>query len=72
VTGTCNGAGGCGVLYDTPCDDGVGCSQTDRCDGAGTCVGTGNGCGHTPGTNWQCDCFESSDTCSFEGVSCVP
>ena len=73
VTGKCDGGGGCGVLQsDTPCNDGVGCSQTDRCDGAGTCVGTGNGCGHTEGTNYQCQCFESSDTCSFEGVSCVP
>jgi hypothetical protein len=24
------------------------------------------------GRQYQCDCFESSDTCSFEGVSCVP
>src|SRR5438552_3842414 len=46
VTGSCDGAGACGVLADTThCNDGMFCSQTDHCDGAGHCVGgSNNGC----------------------------
>lgn len=28
----------------TPCDDGLFCTKTDQCDGAGVCAGTGNPC----------------------------
>jgi len=73
VTGFCDGAGGCGVLSDTTtCNDGVACSQTDHCDGMGSCVsGTSNGCPTvgTGGTS-QCSCNESTDTCTFEGLPC--
>lgn len=64
VTGDC-GAGACGSLpSSTQCDDDRMCSETDHCDGAGTCVGTGNGC---PGT---CIC-EVPDTCTQEGDPCT-
>jgi hypothetical protein len=60
VTGLCNGAGGCGVLDPyTPCDDGLFCTPTDTCDGAGLCVGTGVPCN-------GCDCIEESDQCTTE------
>ena len=65
VTGSCDGAGACGVLADTThCNDGMFCSQTDHCDGAGHCVGgSNNGC--------PMDCFcEPGDTCLQEGQPC--
>lgn len=69
VTGLCDGAGGCGRRSDTtPCDDGIGCSQTDHCDGLGACVGSGNGCGTLQGQ--QCVCEEQSDTCTLGGMTC--
>jgi hypothetical protein len=73
VTGLCDGAGGCGVLSSgTACNDEVGCSQTDSCDGNGSCVSsTDNGCGRTP-EGYQCYCDEASDTCSSEGTPCTP
>ena len=72
VTGLCDGAGGCGVLSDTTsCNDGVGCSQLDHCDGSGSCVsGSPNGCGNDATYGSPCSCNESTDTCTFEGVPC--
>ena len=73
VTGLCGGGGVCGVLsYTTACDDGVGCSQADHCDGEGSCVsGSDNGCG-TDAQGRPCDCDEASDTCFIEneGPTC--
>jgi len=43
----------------TPCDDGLFCTKTDKCDGAGVCVGTGDPCkGQTP------YCCEYTGTCT--------
>jgi len=43
----------------TPCDDGLFCTKTDKCDGAGVCVGTGHPCtGLTP------YCCEYTGTCT--------
>jgi len=41
----------------TPCNDGLFCTETDTCDGAGTCVGTGNPCPRGE------ICSEPMDTC---------
>jgi hypothetical protein len=72
VTGMCDGAGGCGVLADyIACNDGVGCSQVDHCDGAGSCVTTGNGC-PMRAPSAQCECNESTDTCFYEGAGPCP
>jgi hypothetical protein len=73
VTGLCGGGGVCGVLSDTtPCNDGNACSQADHCDGVGSCVTVGNGCGRNA-EGAQCYCDEISDTCSsHEGMTCTP
>jgi hypothetical protein len=61
--GTCNPATGLcanpAKPSNTPCNDGNACTRTDRCDGAGTCVG-GN----------PVFCF-ASDPCHFTGT-CNP
>ena len=43
----------------TPCDDGLFCTETDECDGSGTCVGSGDPCpARRP------NCCELLDVCS--------
>ena len=42
----------------TACDDGLFCTKTDKCDGAGTCVGTGDPC-----TGRNRYCCEPLSTC---------
>ena len=42
----------------TACDDGLFCTKTDKCDGAGVCVGSGDPCrGQNP------ECCEETHTC---------
>lgn len=47
----------------TVCDDGAYCTATDRCDGAGACVGTGTPCDD----GRVC----TTDSCSESGRSCT-
>lgn len=55
----------------TPCDDSLFCTATDRCDGAGTCVGTGTAC--DDGVSCTVDtCDEAADACTFTpAVGCT-
>ncbi len=54
ITGDCNG----NDAATSACNDGLFCTATDQCDGAGTCAGTGDPC---PGVDGDVDC---SETCS--------
>jgi hypothetical protein len=49
----------------TACNDGLFCTQTDACNGAGACVGSGSPC---PGADGDSDCSEScnegADACT--------
>lgn len=45
----------------TTCDDGLFCTQTDRCNGAGSCLGADDPC---PGPDGDADCTESCDEAS--------
>jgi len=51
----------------TVCNDGLYCTVTDRCNGSGTCAGSGNPC---PGPDGDCDCSErcneSSNNCTAD------
>ncbi len=47
------------------CDDGLFCTQTDTCDGAGACTGTGDPC---PGPDGDANCSES---CNEATNSCT-
>jgi len=61
-TVTCDGKGGCTVVYKSStavCDDGNACSSGDHCDGAGNCAGTPYSC--VPG---QC---ETTSACNGAG-----
>jgi hypothetical protein len=56
------------------CNDGLFCTLTDRCNGAGACTGTGDPC---PGADNDCDCSEEcnegANNCSSDdddGVVC--
>jgi hypothetical protein len=60
----------------TTCDDGLFCTTTDRCDGAGACVGSvANTCGMTAPECQQVVCDEVADSCSVaniaDGTSCT-
>ena len=55
LSGVCTGTN---EPANTACDDGLFCTKTDKCDGAGVCVGTGNPCkAQTP------FCCEPLSTC---------
>jgi len=55
-SGTCSGTN---ESSGTPCDDGLFCTETDECDGSGTCVGSGDPCpARRP------NCCELLDVCS--------
>ncbi len=43
------------------CNDGLFCTQTDSCDGSGSCVGAGDPC---PGPDGDVDCSEGCDEAS--------
>ena len=57
------------VMKDYPlnsaCNDGLFCTDTDRCNGAGACTGSGNPC---PGSDNDCDC---SEHCSESANNCT-
>ncbi|MBC8071639.1 MAG: hypothetical protein IAG13_25155 [Deltaproteobacteria bacterium] len=57
VTDTCTADDAAG----TPCDDGLFCTATDRCNGAGSCLGADDPC---PGPDGDPDCSESCDEAS--------
>jgi hypothetical protein len=54
---------------ETPCDDGFYCTAADECNGAGTCVGTGNPCT----TECLTVCNDTDDRCdpTAEGTPCT-
>lgn len=50
---SCNGTASCTISYpdgSTSCDDGVACTHSDKCDGAGGCTGTTISCEDAAGT----------------------
>jgi hypothetical protein len=49
----------------SPCNDGAFCTANDVCNGAGTCVGSGNPC---PGADGDADC---SETCNETADACT-
>ncbi len=53
------------VSQGTPCDDGLFCTETDECDGNGTCVGT-----HSPCSGRLNRCCEGDDTCVCRRCPC--
>ena len=82
VVGTCQSAGpdsySCVQTFagDTiPCDDGLFCTTSDHCDGAGGCVAGGSfDCGANPGGCQTAVCDETTDSCQVtnatDGTSC--
>jgi hypothetical protein len=49
----------------TGCDDGLFCTQTDTCNGSGTCAGAGNPCpGDDAGPSCNDSCDEGGDDCT--------
>ncbi len=77
TTGTCNGSGTCNstsVADETPCDDGLFCTETDTCQ-AGVCTGSGDPCPGTECNTCQEDtdsCFDPSGTaCTDDGNACT-
>ena len=66
---SCDGLAGCQASFNVaPCDDGLWCTASDVCDGAGLCVGSGSVCLS------QClqTCNEALDQCepSPNGTGC--
>ncbi|UCE61193.1 MAG: hypothetical protein JSU63_05475, partial [Phycisphaerales bacterium] len=53
------------VSQGSPCDDGLFCTDTDECDGAGTCVGSGNPC-----PAFSPKCCEGTDECIKAFLEC--
>lgn len=58
------------------CDDGMFCTVTDTCDGAGVCVGSGdNDCGMPAAECEEIVCDEAAKSCNAQptnGQSCTP
>jgi YVTN family beta-propeller protein len=72
------GGGSCTAadVSGTSCDDGLFCTAIDTCDGAGTCVGSGNPCpGHNVGPNCNDSCTEagggSCTAADTDGTGCA-
>ncbi len=65
----------CEILAEgSPCDDGLFCTDSDRCDGAGSCLGSSDPC-DAPDGDGDCSeaCNEETDTCDGpdpDGASC--
>lgn len=79
--GIANGQGCCGelcqaVANDTPCDDGLYCTETDSCQ-AGVCTGSGDPCSAGGDCNDTCNeneanCFADADAvCSDDNEVCT-
>lgn len=55
----------------TSCDDGLFCTLTDRCDGAGRCAGSGSSCDDMASCTLDM-CDEARDSCSHTmGAGCI-
>ncbi len=68
----CDGAGNCGIANEDPCDDGLFCTENDRCLDT-SCTGT-NPCGASQGCTGTCSEEEQAcRTCGhpFSNARCV-
>jgi subtilisin family serine protease len=55
----------------SPCNDGLFCTSTDRCNTTGVCSGSGNPCSTGPECNDTCN--EANDNCFVPaGTACTP
>lgn len=61
----------CAVPAGTPCDDGLFCTVSEVCDGAGQCTGGVSPCSEPTSACLESACSESDDSCGVAYVGCI-